>query len=198
MNEDHRFQIVLLAGLAVMLPIGLYYRIRSQSTGEKLDRRQEGLFILLTLRPIGAVRMLGLIAYLINPTWMAWSSWPLPTWLRWLGVPIGAAAAAGVIWTFHTLGPNLTDTVVVRQHATLVTAGLYRWIRHPFYASFALAVVADSLVTANWFLAITGVLTFGLIVLRIRAEEARQLTRFGDAYRSYMHTTGRFWPRRRL
>ncbi|MCE9546755.1 MAG: isoprenylcysteine carboxylmethyltransferase family protein [Planctomycetia bacterium] len=195
MTDDHIFQIVLFAGCAVMLPIGLYYRIRSQATGEKLDRRQEGLFVLLTLRPMGVVRMLGLIAYMVNPAWMAWSSCPLPTWLRWLGVPIGAAAATGVIWTFHTLGPNLTDTVAVRQHATLVTSGPYRWIRHPFYASFALAATADSLVTANWFLALTGILTFSLIVLRIRAEEARLLARFGGAYRSYMRTTGRFWPR---
>jgi hypothetical protein len=52
----------------ILLPITAYHRRRSQATGEKLDRRQEGLFILITLRPIGIAGMLGLIAYMANPS----------------------------------------------------------------------------------------------------------------------------------
>ena len=74
MNHDHTFRIVLIVGILVVLPIGMYHRIRSQATGESLDRRQEGLFILATLRPVGLVLWLGLFAYMINPSWMAWSS----------------------------------------------------------------------------------------------------------------------------
>ena len=97
--------------------------------------------------------------------------------------------------TFRTLGKNLTDTVVTRTEHTLVTRGPYRWVRHPFYLATALAVVANSLVTANWFLALTGGISFGLLVLRTRIEEEKLIERFGEDYNEYMKRTGRFLPR---
>jgi hypothetical protein len=66
MNHDQTFRVVLIAGWLILLPIAIYHRIQSQATGEKLDRRQEGLFILLTLRPLGIVNMLG--AYRLHGT----------------------------------------------------------------------------------------------------------------------------------
>ena len=50
MGDDQTFRIILALGMAAVLPFGIYHRVRSQATGETLDRRQEGLFILLTLR----------------------------------------------------------------------------------------------------------------------------------------------------
>lgn len=82
MGDDQTFRIVLLAGLLAFMPIGIYRRVRSQATGEKLDRRQEGRLILFTLRPLGIAMMIGIIAFVISPTSMAWSSVPLPTWMR--------------------------------------------------------------------------------------------------------------------
>jgi hypothetical protein len=85
MSDNDTFRIFLLAGLVILVPIGAYHRVRSQLTGEKLDRRQEGLVILLTLRPLGLTMMAGLIAFIVNPASMAWSSVPLPIWMRWIG-----------------------------------------------------------------------------------------------------------------
>ena len=53
MADDETFRLILALGMAAFLPVALYHRIRSQASGEKLDRRQEGLLILLTLRPCG-------------------------------------------------------------------------------------------------------------------------------------------------
>jgi protein-S-isoprenylcysteine O-methyltransferase Ste14 len=193
--EDALFRLVLIAGAALLLPVMVYHRVRSQMTGERLDRRQEGWFMLLTLRPVGLAHMAGLITYMINPARMAWASMPLPIGLRWMGVAIGAAAGALLVWTLVNLGRNLTDTVVTRRAHTLVTNGPYRWIRHPFYAAVALSVTANGLTAANWFLLATGWLTIALMVVRTRKEEALLVARFGDAYRSYMERTGRFLPR---
>jgi protein-S-isoprenylcysteine O-methyltransferase Ste14 len=193
MEHDQTFRIVLLVGFALLLPVGGYYRLRT-ATREKLDRRQEGWFILLTLRPLGVIGMAGLIAFLIDPAWMAWSAVPLPLWWRWMGVGVGVLAGLLLIWTFHTLGPNLTDTVVTRKQATLVTTGPYRWVRHPFYLAFALTMVANSLATANVFVAVAGGLAFLLLVIRTRKEEDKLLEHFGEEYRRYMAKTGRFVP----
>ena len=172
-----------------------YYRIRSQATGEKLDRRQEGWPILLTLRPIGAAGMFGAIAYLIDPSWMAWSSVPLPLWLRWTGLIPTFMGMFLVLWAFRSLGRNLTDTVVTRQEHALITTGPYVWVRHPFYSAVACMTVGASLVIANWFVFAAGLVVFPLLVIRTQKEEANLVARFGNDYSNYMSRTGRFFPK---
>ena len=195
-NDDQTVALVLRVGWLILLPIMLFHRVRSQLTGERLDRLQEGALILLTLRPAGIAHIIGVITYMVNPARMAWSSMPLPPWLRWTGVAIGAVAGCLLVWTLVNLGKNLTDTVVTRKAHTLVTVGPYRWVRHPFYDAVGLAVLANSLVAANWFLLATGALLVTMMVIRTRTEEKHLLARFGDSYRSYMERTGRFFPAR--
>ena len=196
MSDEQLFRTILVISALLLFPVTLYHRLKSQSTGERLDRWQEGHFILFTLRPIGIATMLGLLAYMINPGWMAWSSMRLPVWVRWLGVGLGVVAGSLLVWTLRSIGKNLTDTVVTRREHTLVTHGPYRWVRHPFYDAVALSVTANALVAANWFLLAGGLVTFALIVWRTSREEERLVARFGDSYRDYMNRTGRFLPRR--
>ena len=126
MNGDSALRIVLIAVMAVLLPVGLYHRFASQSTGETLDRRQEGVFILATLRPLGAAFWVGVLAWMIDPAWLAWASVPLPPASRWAGVVLLAAGSALLAWTFRSPGANLTDTVVTRAQHTLIVRGPYR------------------------------------------------------------------------
>jgi protein-S-isoprenylcysteine O-methyltransferase Ste14 len=194
-NQDSTFRAVLGVGFLAIVVIMLYHRLRSWESKEPLDRRQEGLFILATLRPIGLAMWVGVIAYLINPAWMAWSSILLPIWLRWFGAGLLFLGVALLAWTLRNLGVNLTDTVVTRQAHTLITRGPYRWVRHPFYDALALFVVGFALITANWFILTTGALVFLLLAIRSQTEEALLSARFGEAYRSYQKSTGRFLPR---
>lgn len=202
MNSDQTFRFVLTTAAVILFPILLYYRIRSQATRERLDRWQEGPFILFTLRPIGLATMAGLIAYLIDPSWMEWSSLPLPGSVRWMGVGMGVIGGLLMVWAFSNLGKNLTDTVVTRRNHTLVVSGPYRWVRHPFYVAVLLTVIGNALAAANWFLLLGGLSVFLLMVIRTKTEEAKLLERFGDQYRAYLARTGRFLPklgaRRRL
>jgi len=195
MNDEQTFRNALLVFMVIMFPIGVYHRLQSRVAGETLDRWQEGLFILATLRPLGLMNMVGVIAYLIDPASMAWSTVALPAWLRWTGVGLCACAGALVFWTFRRLGKNLTDTVVTRREHTLVMHGPYRWVRHPFYDSAALLTLGTSLVAANWFLFVTGALAVSLLVVRTRTEEEKLMARFGGNYRAYVERTGRFLPR---
>ena len=195
MSDEPALRAVLIGVMMVLLPFGMYHRVRSQSSGEKLDRRQEGLFVLATLRPVGAVFWIAVLAWMINPAWMAWSSLALPTWLRWMGVVSLLCGSALLVWTFRTLGRNLTDTVVTREKHTLVMHGPYFWIRHPLYSSAALVILAVSLIASNWFFFALGVGVLAILIMRTRTEELNLVARFGDSYQRYMDRTGRFLPR---
>jgi protein-S-isoprenylcysteine O-methyltransferase Ste14 len=194
MGDDQIFRLILLAGFVLIVSFGIWQRIKSH-TGEKLDRRQEGLFILFTLRLSGLAGMLAIITYFINPDLIAWASIPVPLFLRWIGIGLGFFAGLLLVWTFRTLGRNLTDTVVTRKEHTLVTNGPYRWVRHPFYLSGLLGVLAFSFASANWFVFASGSLAVLLLAIRSRKEEQNLIARFGDDYRAYMKRTGRFVPR---
>ena len=187
----------MLAGFAGVIAVTLPHRIRAQSQGggEKLDRRKEGTFMLFTLRPVAGFLWGAILAWMISPASMSWSAMPLPVWARLSGAGLCVLAVALLIWALPALGTNLTDTVVTRQQHTLVTRGAYRWIRHPFYDAMAMVTFGASLLAANWFILLTGVIVFSLLALRSRVEEEQLLARFGEPYREYRAKTGRFLPK---
>ena len=195
MEEEQTFRIILFICLAVFLPVGIYHRLKSQATRERLDRRQEGVLMLVSLRLCGLLTWIGLFAWLMNAAWISRFSMPLPIWLRWVGAGTLPVFVLLISWVFRSLGKNLTDTVVTRAEHTLVTTGPYRWVRHPFYSAAFFFFVAASLMSANWYLAVAGGLASVLLAMRTRTEEAKLIERFGDEYLAYMQRTGKFFPR---
>ncbi len=192
-DMPYRMAVVLLFSGAIT--ITAYHRLQAARSGESFDRRQEGLLLAIVLRLAGLALFATTLLYLVRPSAVQFSSLPLPDWLRWSGAGLGAAGVALLYATLTNLGKNLTDTVALRDAATLVTTGPYRWVRHPFYVSTALLILGVSLLTANWFIAACGVVVVSLLVLRTPTEEQKLIERFGDAYRQYIATTGRFFPK---
>ena len=100
--------------------------------------------------------------------------WRVAPWDTWAlaGVGIFLAGKAIKYAAIAALGPRWSFRVLVLPDTPLVTAGVYRVLRHPNYVG----VVGEVLGSAVWMhAAITGTLfavTFGLILLlRIRVEE---------------------------
>ena len=61
--------------------------------------------------------------------------------------------------------------------------------------SFAFNVLGVSLLVANWFLFVSGILALLMIIWRTRIEEAQLTQRSCDDYRNYVAPTGKFLPR---
>ena len=196
MNLDATFRPIVAVAFFTIIAIALPFRIKSQSTGEKLDRTQEGIFTMIALRVAGFVVWASVISYLFRPGTMQWSSLPLSAEIRWIGVALSALTAVLLIWTLSSLGKNLTDTVVTRQAHALVVHGPYRWVRHPFYDCMFLFMIGTSLAMANWFVLLSGLAAFAILAARSQTEEQKRLERFGEPYRIYRATTGRFLPKR--
>jgi protein-S-isoprenylcysteine O-methyltransferase Ste14 len=195
MTEETCARIALGIIFALTAGTAVWHRFQAARCGERVSSQAEGPLTRLTLRPAGLLLGLSVLAYLIEPGWMAWASLALPAWLRWFGAVLGVAAALFVHWTLEVLGQNLTDTVVVRSGHTLVTTGPYRWVRHPYYLGFLLLVVATFLLTRNWLIGGVGLAVFALLAVRTPTEERKLVDRFGDEYREYMARAGRFLPR---
>jgi len=82
----------------------------------------------------------------------------------------------------------------IHRATGLVTAGLYRYLRHPQYAGILLFTFGWIL---HWPTVLTlvlwPILTFAYVWLA-RKEEKQALEEFGEAYKEYMRQTKRFVP----
>jgi len=195
MSLETPFRIALVVVIVLTMGVTVYHRVQAGKSGEKISRREEGYFFALALRLAGVLLWIATLGYLFFPAQLAWASMPLPIWLRWTGVVAGVFCSLLMYWTLASLGRNLTDTVVTRANATLVTDGPYRWVRHPFYVTAALLMASVTLLSANALIGITSVAVLALLAIRTPKEEQMLIERFGDAYRQYMARTGRFIPR---
>lgn len=196
MDENMLFRVIVIAMMLAAFFVSAYHRRKAQQTSsDKIDRRQEGDFIMIALRIGGALIWLMILAYMVYPPAINWATLPLPSWLRWLGVFGGFAAVILLIWMFRSLGMNITDTVVTRREHTLIMQGPYRWIRHPLYTFGALLFLSLSLVTEIWLIPLLAIPTMAILVQRTSIEEESLQERFGEEYSQYSARTGRFFPR---
>lgn len=195
MPLENPFRVALAVVMLLTVTVTAYYRIQAASSREKISHKEEGYLFAIVLRLFGVSLWITTFAYLIFPVAVQWATVPLPDWVRWVGVITGAFCSVLMYWTLSSLGKNLTDTVVTRKEATLVTHGPYRWVRHPFYVTAALLMASATVLTANWLIGVTSVIVFGLLAVRTPKEEQMLVERFGQPYRDYMARTGRFFPR---
>ena len=137
-----------------------------------------------------------ILAYVANPGWMQWSSFESPAWLRWAGAGLGLLTVPTVHWVFRSIGSNVSETVLTKEHHELVTRGPYRWIRHPLYSVGIALILSIGLMAANWFILLLGLVALVTVrVVVVPREEGALIEAFGDEYRDYVRHTGGLVPR---
>jgi len=188
---------ILLPALIIVFALhrGYYVKNHSKSEEATLKKREEGLASKIS-GVLGAIGLISTIAFVIDPTWLAFASLSFPIWLRWAGVAFALAGFALLQWAQVTLGKSWSDTPRMMKEQALITSGPYQFIRHPIYTAFMLILGSALLISANWFI---GLAWLGMTILevasRVGFEESLMLEYFGDQYRDYMKKTGRLLPR---
>jgi protein-S-isoprenylcysteine O-methyltransferase Ste14 len=114
--------------------------------------------------------------------------------VRYLGLAFFAVGGVLRVGAMFALGRRFSGLVAIQEGHTLLTTGLYRWVRHPSYLGALLG-------TAGWVLAfrsgidlLVALLMAPLIVARMDAEEALLLSEFGEEYAAYRRRTWRLLP----
>lgn len=189
------FRWLLLLVLLLNGTITAYHRSRARSE-ETIPRSAESLALRLSRVLLSLPGMLLMLAFLIHPPWIAWSSLAIPAWSRWIGVFVGLGVTPLNVWMLRSLGRNISETILTKESHELVTTGPYRWLRHPLYSFGLLMIGGLSLIAANWLmaaLALAAVVFFSVVI--IPREEAELVKKFGSRYEDYRRDTGRLLPR---
>lgn len=77
---------------------------------------------------------------------------------------------------------------------TLVTSGIYQYIRHPMYVSLLFLCWGFFFKQPSMIGSFLAVIASGLLYATARAEEIENIRYFGDEYRNYMKRTKMFLP----
>ena len=113
------------------------------------------------------------------------------------GIPV-SAGVAGVVraQASRQLGPFHSPHIELRQAQTLITQGIYRIARHPYYGSVIMELVGFNLfLNTLRSLFVVGFIYFPLMLFRIKREELFMAAHFGDTYQRYAASTPRLVPR---
>ena len=77
---------------------------------------------------------------------------------------------------------------------TLVTSGIYHYIRHPLYSSLFLLAWGTFFKSPSWLGAVLAVAATLFLIATAKADESECTRFFGVQYQEYMKTTKRFVP----
>jgi protein-S-isoprenylcysteine O-methyltransferase Ste14 len=200
MTPNATFRIVFWVLLGLVLVMRVYFTSQTRRAGERVlpDQaaiQREGKVVFAT-RVVLFCLLIGFLAlYAVRPDWVETLSIPIPDWLRWAGFILGLGSLALWTWVQAVLGKQWSAQLQLRGEHRLVTTGPYARVRHPLYTAMFGYALSLALVTANWiFVILTLAIIFGLAA-RVSREEQMMIEAFGEEYRAYMHTTGRFFPK---
>ncbi|WP_235202331.1 protein-S-isoprenylcysteine O-methyltransferase [Bordetella holmesii] len=185
--------LVWLACFVAMFAIRTPHSIRNRANvivgaRKGLDERLllSGMFITMMVLPL---LQLATGAF-------GFADYRLPSWATWTGALL-QLPCLWLFWRSHAdLGRNWSPGLEVRQEHQLITAGVYRRIRHPMYAAIWIAALTQPLLIHNWIAGALVIPAFAAMwLIRVPSEEAMMRAEFGSAYDDYCLRAGRLLPR---
>jgi protein-S-isoprenylcysteine O-methyltransferase Ste14 len=114
--------------------------------------------------------------------------------VRWLGVLLYAAGGVVRLAPVFVLGRRFSGLVAIQPEHRLVTGGLYGIIRHPSYLGLFVLMLGWGLAFRSGVGVVIAVLSLGVLLARIRAEERLLSETFGAEYDAYRARTWRLIP----
>ena len=126
----------------------------------------------------------------------------LPGWrhfyVRYTVMVVGwIVAISGVLiiaWASINLGRSISPFPTPLEKATLVTNGVFRYIRHPIYTGFIIFLAGIAVATGS--LTRIGITLFSALFFSVKASyEEKKLLKKYPGYSHYKERAGRFIPK---
>lgn len=185
------FKIIYFIEFLVAVIVRKAFTAKHRKMDFAVDKKSTGDIVLLALDGIGMTIPL----FYIFSTWLDFADYNMADWVGWIGTCL-FAVAIWVLYRSHAdLGKNWTPTLAIQKKHTLVTNGIYQYIRHPMYAAHLLWAIAQILMLHNWIAGFSFIVVMvPHYLLRVGNEEKMLIEQFGGEYEDYIRKTGRIFP----
>lgn len=128
----------------------------------------------------------------------------LLNWRYWFDEPFSLAQCVSWVFLFGSILPayegyrllsklGRSDTQF-ENTTVLVTIGIYKYIRHPLYASLALLGIGMLFKHISTFSIIAALVDLAAVYATAHREESEMIARFGRQYEDYMNKSKMFIP----
>jgi len=115
--------------------------------------------------------------------------------LLWAGTALVVAGLGFRLWAIRVLGRQFTVDVGIQPGHQLITAGPYRWLRHPSYTGALACFYGLGVGLGSWAsLAVIGVAVTAAFARRMQVEEAVLASAFGADWQAHARRTWRVFP----
>lgn len=114
--------------------------------------------------------------------------------VRWLGLLLYTAGGILRLAPVFVLGHQFSGLVAIQHGHRLVTSGLYGIIRHPSYLGLFVLMLGWGLAFRSGVGVLIALLSLGVLLARIGAEERLLSETFGAEYDAYRARTWRLIP----
>ena len=132
---------------------------------------------------------------LLDATILGWTTvGPALGFVRWFGVPLATEGLIIRLVSRLTLGKQFSLRIQTMPGHRLITTGIYRFIRHPFWLGSIFFVLGVPLCFGSVAGFACGLVFAAAMLQGIRFEEAALAGWFPDEYRRYQERTPRFFP----
>jgi protein-S-isoprenylcysteine O-methyltransferase Ste14 len=140
-----------------------------------------------------------LVLFLVNMDYWFIDPFTLPHTFSWFFLIVSLVLIVLGVRMFQRIGkidrerqdPGL---VGIEKTTELVTTGVYRYIRHPFYSSLLFLAWGIMLKRVAWLPILLALSTTIFLLITARIEERENIHFFGDKYQIYMKETRMFIP----
>lgn len=180
-------QVVFLAFVCTVL-FATQPRLSIAESKEKKKTDRYTVWLIILVSSIGQIVSLIDWAYFpsINKTNNAWMV---------IGAVLLVAGTAFRLYAINILGKYFSSTVQIKKDHKIITAGPYKFLRHPSYTGAYIAMLGSAVFLNS----IIGILIFGggmLFVYRLRiiAEEKTLIQNFKVDYLNYSKHTYKMFP----
>lgn len=136
------------------------------------------------------LQLLLLLALVVEPRG---ALWPVGILIIVAASVLGLVGLVVAVWGLIGLGPALTASPIPREHAALVTHGIYGVMRNPIYTGLLIGGLGLALLGASWWHGATWFALTVLLVLKGRWEE-RMLASRHPEFAIYAQKVGRYLP----
>lgn len=188
--------IAINAGVFILFLLFIPYRA-------KIEWRSKGIFSAFILALMAEMFGVNLLFYLLSPI-LGYTSLEINIpglgslhltrhffILGWPGVVIGA-------WmTLIGMGLVFAAWRKIHKSKTLVTTGLYKYVRHPQYTGLSLIVIGWIFHWTSVLIIVMGILLLMLYYRLARQEEKELFQQYKDEYKVYYEDTPIFLPIKR-
>ena len=186
-------QLKLIALLLLWIRL-LYWIISEQSAQRaipKTQRRSHKSILLIVATYsywfLFSAQLLGLALF----------PFPQTTLVPWIGFVIFIAGEFISVRGRIDLGVNWSHGAEyqVKKSQSLVTTGMYRYVRHPIYSGFFFIVLGGQLIVESYLVIPLTLLCYAAMHVLTRKEERILIAQFGKHYSDYMIQTPQIFPR---